>query len=279
VNREPLLELRISAAYGAGRPVLHDAAIAIYPGEILGLAGQSGAGKSTLGLAILGLHRFRKASVTGYMRFHGRELLDLPERHWRAFRGREIAFVPQSPLASLNPVLSIGAQLTEAWRAHASGPATAWKARLRALLESVCLPPDEKFLGLYPRQLSVGLAQRVLIAMALIHRPALIVADEPTSALDMITQAEILELFRRVNRERGAAILYISHDLASMASLAHRIAILERGSIVEDGPPEQVFRAPRHPYTARLVAALPRLGAALPGETDLSAAGLCALEF
>jgi peptide/nickel transport system ATP-binding protein len=123
------------------------------------------------------------------------------------------------------------------------------------------------------------LAQRVLIAMALIHHPALIVADEPTSALDMITQAEILELFRRVNRERGAAILYISHDLASMASLAHRIAILERGSIVEDGSPEQVFRAPRHPYTARLVAALPRLGAALPGETGVSAAGLCALEF
>jgi ABC-type dipeptide/oligopeptide/nickel transport system ATPase component len=115
----------------------------------------------------------------------------------------------------------------------------------------------------------VGLAQRVLIAMAVIHRPALIVADEPTSALDMITQAEILDLFRRVNREHGAAILYISHDLASMASLAHRIAILENGAVVEEGPPQQVFNAPRHPYTARLVAALPRLGAAVVGETDL----------
>src|ERR1039457_4681140 len=159
------------------------------------------------------------------------------------------------------------------------GPFAASKPRLRALLESVCLPPDEKFPGLYPRQLSVGLAQRVLIAMALIHHPALIVADEPTSALDMITQAEILELFRRVNREHGADLLYISHDLASRASLAHRIAVLERGSIVEEGPPEQVFRAPRHPYTARRVAALPRLGAAPPGETEVSAAGLCALEF
>jgi ABC-type dipeptide/oligopeptide/nickel transport system ATPase component len=257
---------------------LHDAAITIQRGEILGLAGQSGAGKSTMGLAILGLHRFRQVTVSGYMNFRGRELLDLPEPQWRSLRGREIAFVPQSPLASLNPVLTVGAQLNEAWRAHGRGALTAWRQSLRALLEHVCLPPDERFLALYPRQLSVGLAQRVLIAMALIHHPALIVADEPTSALDMITQAEILNLFRRVNREFGAAILYISHDLASMASLAHRIAILERGSIVEDGPPEQIFGAPRHPYTARLVAALPRLGPALGGQPGL-VPQLCGQEF
>lgn len=269
MSPEPLLALRISAAYGPGLPVLRDAALVVHVGEILGLAGQSGAGKSTLGLAILGLHRFRKATVTGNIRFRGRELLDLPERKWRAVRGREIAFVPQSPLASLNPALTIGAQLTEAWRAHAGGAAALWRTRLRALLESVCLSPNERFLAHYPRQLSVGLAQRVLIAMALIHRPALIVADEPTSALDMITQAEILELFRRVNREHGAAILYISHDLASMASLAHRIAVLERGSVVEEGPPEQVFLAPRHPYTARLVAAIPRLRPMVLGEPSL----------
>jgi ABC-type glutathione transport system ATPase component len=279
MSLDSLLTLRISASYGAGRPVLHDAAIAIQSGEILGLAGQSGAGKSTIGLAILGLHPFRKVTVTGHMRFHGRELLDLPERQWRSLRGREIAFVPQSPLASLNPVLTIGAQLTEAWRAHADGALTVWRQGLRALLEGVCLSPDEKFLALYPRQLSVGLAQRVLIAMALIHHPALIVADEPTSALDMITQAGILNLFRRVNREFGAAILYISHDLASMASLAHRIAILERGSIVEDGLPEQIFRAPRHPYTARLVAALPQLGPAVFSQPDLGVPHLCGLEF
>lgn len=266
-----LLEVRISAAYGPGRQVLEDVQLAVEPGEIVGLAGQSGAGKSTIGLAILGLHGFRKARVTGHVRFRGRNLLELQERELRALRGREIAFVPQSPVASLNPVLTIGAQLTEAWRAHADGPASAWALRLPGLLESVCLPGGKKFLGLRPRQLSVGLAQRVLIAMALIHNPSLIVADEPTSALDTITQAEILELFRRLNRERGTAILYISHDLASMAALAHRIAVLERGTIVESGPPEQVFLEPHHPYTAKLVAALPRL--VLSGASDREVCG------
>jgi len=259
LSSEALLWLRISASYEARRPVLRDVELAVHAGEIVGLAGQSGAGKSTIGLAILGLHRLRRAAVSGSIFFRGRDLLRLPEGKLRRIRGCEIAFVPQSPIAALNPALPIGAQLTEAWRAHANGRAGNWKPRLLALLESVSLPPEERFLALYPRALSVGLAQRVLIAMAMIHSPALIVADEPTSALDVITQAEILDLFGRMNRLHGTAVLYISHDVASMASLAHRILILEQGSIVESGPPEQVFLAPRHPYTARLVAALPRL--------------------
>jgi ABC-type glutathione transport system ATPase component len=265
MSGEPLLAARLSASYRGGPPVLRQAEFAIAEGEIVGLAGESGTGKSTIALALLGLHRFRQASVSGYVRFQGRDLLGLPESRLRAIRGRRISFVPQSPISSLNPVLTIGAHLREAWRAHAGRRDGDWRARALALLESVSLPPEERFLGLYPRELSVGLAQRVLIAMAMTHRPALIVADEPTSALDVVTQAEILELFRRVNRETGAALLYISHDLAAMAAVAHRIAILRQGEIVESGPPQRLLLSPRHPYTARLVAAIPRLEFSDPG--------------
>jgi ABC-type dipeptide/oligopeptide/nickel transport system ATPase component len=168
-------------------------------------------------------------------------------------RGKQIGLVPQSPLAALNPNLRLGAQLTEAWRAHQRGDRD-WTN----LLESVSLPADPSFLRQYPRNLSVGMAQRFLIALAILHRPALLLADEPTSALDTLTQAEILQLFRRLNREQGIAILYISHDLASVASLCQRVAILHEGEIVECASVEKVFRDPQHEYTRRLIAAIPQ---------------------
>jgi ABC-type dipeptide/oligopeptide/nickel transport system ATPase component len=183
----------------------------------------------------------------------------------RQMRGKEIALVPQSPLAALNPNMRLGSQLEEAWRAHESG-----KPDWKPLLESVSLPAEENFLRQYPRNLSVGLAQRFLIAMAIVHNPALLLADESTSALDTITQAEILGLFKRLNRERGIAILYISHDLASVASLCHRVAILRQGKIVECDSVEQVFLNPRSEYTKQLIAAIPRL----PVEERLLADGL-----
>ncbi len=250
----PLLSLRVSAGY-PGRPdILRGASLEVAAGESVGLVGPSGEGKSTVARAILGLLPFHGGVCRGEVLFRGRNLLESSARQMREVRGKQIALVPQSPIESLNPNLRLGAQLDEAWRAHERG-----KPDSGPLLESVSLPAGRDFLRQYPSSLSVGLAQRFLIAMAMLHRPALLVADEPTSALDSLTQAGILALFRRLNREQGVSILYISHDLASVASLCHRVAILRQGVVVECAPVEQVFRAPRHPYTRELIAAIPRL--------------------
>lgn len=238
--------------------VLRSARFEMRTGEILGLAGTSGCGKSTLALAILGLLDFKgaKPSPGSTVRFDGRELIGLKESEMRALRGKEISLVLQSPLASLNPVLRIGKQFREAWSAHSSDGA-AWKKEAFAALENVALPHDDAFLKRYPSQLSVGQAQRVLIAMAILHRPKLLIADEPTSALDIITQAEILKLFTRLNQTMQMGILYITHDLLSLAGLCHRAAILEAGEVVETGAVEQIFGAPQHAYTRKLIESLP----------------------
>ena len=253
----PLLSLRLSVDYPNKPNVLHDVSFEMYPGEILGLIGQSGSGKSTLALAILRLLHLRRGGQRGEIWFQGRSLMSLSEREMRALRGRELGLVLQSPLSALNPALRIGTQLEEAWRAHADGSRDAVRRAILETLSSVSLPAEAALLRRYPSQLSVGQAQRVLIAMAILHRPALLIADEPTSALDVITQAEILQLFVRLNREFRIAILYVSHDLLSVASLCHRIAILHDGEIVELDAAEQILRSPQHPYTRRLISSLP----------------------
>jgi ABC-type dipeptide/oligopeptide/nickel transport system ATPase component len=254
---QPLLSLRISAQYGK-YCVLRDVALDIKPGEIVGLVGQSGSGKSTLALAILGLLGMKHATATGKIEFGGQDLLQLSEREMRKLRGRELALVLQSQLTSLNPALKIRTQLKEAWHAHAAGSAADCNAALRSAMNSVSLPAEDEFLARRPGQLSVGQAQRVLIAMAIIHRPSLLIADEATSALDVITQSEILALFARLKQQTGMGILYISHDLPSVAGICHRIAILHEGAIVECAPTERIFKNPQHPYTQRLISALPR---------------------
>jgi peptide/nickel transport system ATP-binding protein len=256
---EILLAARVSVRYGEKPGVLRDVEFEIRRGEVLGLVGQSGSGKSTLAMAILGLLDRKRTTAEGTIEFDGCELLTLRERELRGLRGRKIALVLQSPLSSLNPALKIRTQLKEAWRAHASGAGTACDGAIGAALESVSLPSNEEFLRKYPSQMSVGQAQRVLIAMAVMHRPALLIADEATSALDVITQSEILALFRELNRSSGMSILYISHDLASVAGICDRIAILHEGQIVETGTTEQVLTDPRHEYTQRLMAAMPKM--------------------
>src|ERR1017187_4098446 len=260
----PLLSTRVSAGY-PGRPaVLREAALEISPGEIVGLVGESGSGKSTMALALLGLLQYRGGSVQGEVRFDGRNLLEIPEKAMRRVRGREIGLVLQSPVASLNPAMRIGDQVHESWRAHQDRYARPFsRSDAIELLERVSLPADESFLRRYPRQLSVGQAQRVLIAMAIVHRPRLLLADEPTSALDAVTQAEILQLFARLNRELEMSILYISHDLLSVGSICARVAILSEGRVVEFNSTEDIFCRPAHPYTKALIAAIPRLPAGL----------------
>jgi ABC-type glutathione transport system ATPase component len=260
----PLLSAQITVRYPGKAPVLRGVSLDIARGEVVGLVGQSGSGKSTLALAILGLLGRQGAIVEGNILFQGANLLAMRERKLRSLRGRALSLVLQSPLASLNPALQIRTQLREAWRAHSGRNTTKddCERAIQSALRSVSLPGAETnpdFLTKRSAQLSVGQAQRVLIAMAILHRPALLIADEATSALDVITQSEILQLFARLNREIGMSILYISHDLPSVAGICQRIAILHEGRIVECGATEQIFTAPEHEYTRRLMAALPQL--------------------
>ena len=259
-----LLSAQVTVRYPGKAPVLRGVSLEIARGEVVGLVGQSGSGKSTLAMAILGLLGRQRAIVEGNICFQGADLLAMRERELRNLRGRSLSLVLQSPLASLNPALQIRTQLREAWRAHSDGVATSGDCdrAIQSALKSVSLPSgedDPDFLRKHASQLSVGQAQRVLIAMAIMHRPALLIADEATSALDVITQSEILELFARLNREIGMSILYISHDLPSVAGICQRIAILHEGEIVECGATEQIFNAPVHAYTRRLMEALPHL--------------------
>jgi len=254
---DSLLSLRLSVDYPGKSGVIRDLSLEISKGEILGLVGQSGCGKSTLALAILRLLYLKGAAAEGTIHLNGRDLMTLKEREMRALRGREIGLVLQSPMSALNPALRIGTQLEEAWKVHGQGSRQECRKALMETLENVSLPSEEGFQKRYPSQLSVGQAQRVLIAMAVLHRPLLLIADEPTSALDLITQAEILQLFAALNRKFGMSILYISHDLLSVATISHRVAVMHQGEIVECRSTAEIFREPEHPYTRDLIRALP----------------------
>lgn len=253
----PLLSLSISADY-AGKPgVLRDLRLEMQPGEILGLVGESGSGKSTLALSILRLLDLKGGKASGSVCLNGRELMALSESEMREIRGRDIGLVLQSPMSSLNPALKIGTQMYETWSAHKPGSRKECVPRLLEILRSLNLDADEKFLNRKPAQLSVGQAQRVLIAMAMLHHPPLLLADECTSALDLITQKEVLGIFRQLSEKMGTGILFISHDLLAVSSLCHRIAILRNGELVEVGSTREILTHPSHPYAKQLVGALP----------------------
>lgn len=250
-----LADLRVD--YPQKHAVLRGVRIEVFPGEIVGLVGHSGSGKSTLALAILGLLGHTGAHIHGKAVLLGRDLISMRERELRDIRGRLVSLIPQSPMTALNPALRIGSQLREAWRAHSPKPWQPEGARLSSLLGIAGLEASEQFLRRYPREISVGQAQRVLIVMALLHSPALLIADEPTTSLDVITQREILALLARLAREEQMSMLLISHDLLSVAVHSHKLAILHDGTIVEHGAVEEVLASPRHPYTRELLKAFP----------------------
>ena len=250
------MQVRLSANYG-NRCVLKDVQFDLCAGEALGMVGTSGAGKTTLVMAMLGLLPWRGGNASGNVLVDGRNLLTMPASEARRIRGKTIALVPQSPMTALNAAVSLRSHFDEAWRAHESTGRKALESRLQQLMDEVQLPAgDYGFLRRKPGQISVGQAQRVLIALALLHRPSILIADEPTSALDPITQAEILKLLRQLNRRHGTALFYISHDLVSVLQLCDRLAVLHAGAIAECVPVAQIELA-QHPATLSLLRSLP----------------------
>ncbi|MEP7026278.1 MAG: ABC transporter ATP-binding protein [Actinomycetota bacterium] len=240
------------------RQVVRVGELAVGAAEIVGLAGESGSGKSMTTLAVLGLAASAGATVTGSIRLDGTELTTLPHRELLAVRGRRIAAIFQSPASAFSPVFRVGSVVTGALRRHGMSRAEAAQAAGRAMRQ-VLLPPD--LLHRFPSQLSGGQLQRVAIALAIALRAELLLADEPTSALDVTVQAEVLELLRGLRDRDGMSVLFISHDLAVVAELCDRVAIMRDGEIVEQGPTSRVMPAPEHPYTAELLAAVPSIRA------------------
>ena len=226
-------------------------------GEVLGLVGESGSGKTVTGFSIMGLVDPPGRVVSGSIRFNGQEMVGLSERDWRDIRGRRIAMIFQDPMMTLNPVLRIDTQMMEAVQAHERVSDAEAFARARDTLGMVGIPSPEERLKAYPHQFSGGMRQRVAIAIALLHRPELIVADEPTTALDVTIQAQILYEVQKLCAQTGTALLWVTHDLAVVAGLAQRICVMYAGRMVEQGPIDAVLDHPRHPYTAGLIGSIP----------------------
>ena len=234
-------------------------------GETLAIVGESGCGKSVTSMSLLRLIPEPPGKIAGSIRFQGKDLLALPESEMRSIRGNEISMIFQEPMTSLNPVLTVGRQIGETLRLHQGLDAKAAVARAIEMLALVGIPVPERRVREYPHQLSGGMRQRVMIAMALACNPKLLIADEPTTALDVTIQAQILELMLDLKRRVGAAILLITHDLGVVAEVAERVMVMYAGRKVEEASAPDLFRNPRHPYTRGLLGAVPKLGSSLEG--------------
>ncbi|AWK90060.1 ABC transporter ATP-binding protein [Azospirillum thermophilum] len=250
---------------------------AVRRNETLAVVGESGSGKSVTSLSVMRLIQSPPGRIAGgEILFRGRDgqvrdLTRLSERGMRRVRGNEIGMIFQEPMTSLNPVYTVGDQIGEALRYHRRLDRAAARAEALSLLRTVGIPAAERRLDEYPHQMSGGMRQRVMIAMALACRPTLLIADEPTTALDVTIQAQILDLMRRLQAETGTSILFITHNLGVVAEIAHRVAVMYAGRVVEEGDVRSLFKAPRHPYTRGLLACMPNLGQGRAGATRLAA--------
>jgi peptide/nickel transport system ATP-binding protein len=263
---EPLLSVRdlaVEFRLRGHRPVtaVDQVSFDILPGQHVGLVGESGSGKSVTSLAIMGLLPRRGARASGEVRYQGRNLLECSREEMASLRGNDIAMVFQDPMTSLNPTVTIGVQLTEAIRRHVRVDRAEGRDRAEALLRKVGIPDPGRRLGEYPHQLSGGMRQRVLIAIALACEPKLLIADEPTTALDVTIQAQVLEVLKDLVADTDAALLMITHDLGVVAGLCDEVNVMYSGRIVESTNREELFARPRHPYTGGLLESIPRLDA------------------
>jgi peptide/nickel transport system ATP-binding protein len=252
--------LTLALPPGADRRfAVENASFALHAGQILCVVGESGSGKSMCASALMGLLPAAVRPAGGRIVFEGRDLLTLPDSAWREIRGQRIAMIFQEPMTALNPVIRIGDQIAEAFEAHDRLTVAERLARTLTLAEEVGLPDPERIVRSYPHQLSGGQRQRAMIAMALALEPSILVADEPTTALDVTTQAQILLLIRDIQQRRGMAVLFITHDFGVVSDIADRVAVMEKGIVVEQGPVADVLDRPQHSYTRRLLAAVPNL--------------------
>ncbi len=243
--------------HGESTEVLHGVNLHMDAGERLGLVGESGSGKSVTALAVAGLLRRSRATLSGQILFEGRDLLQASREELRKIQGREIGMIFQEPMTSLNPLMTVGRQIEEVLRIHTDKSPAERRALALEVMEKVGLPDPPVTYEKYPHQLSGGQRQRAMIAAAFIIDPKLLLADEPTTALDVTVQAQILELLKRINVNRGIGILFISHDLHVIRKLCTRVAVMHNGCIVETGPTEEIFHNPQDDYTKRLIAAIP----------------------
>jgi dipeptide transport system ATP-binding protein len=261
---EPLLEIEdLSVDFptqGAVLRAVDGVALEVHAGEVLGVVGESGSGKSVTMLALMGLIGFPGRVRAKRLRFAGHDLLAVSARERRRIVGRDVAMIFQDPTTSLNPCFTVGFQLAETLRLHLGLDRAAARRRSVELLEQVGIPAPASRLRAFPHQLSGGMAQRVMIAMAIACNPRLLIADEPTTALDVTIQAQILELLRGLQRERGMALVLITHSMGVVAEMAQRVAVMYAGQVVEQRDAAALFVAPEHPYTAALLAAMPERG-------------------
>ncbi|WP_447988450.1 ABC transporter ATP-binding protein [Achromobacter spanius] len=257
----PLLSIQnlsIALPRGGDRPfAVQDISYDIHAGEILCIVGESGSGKSMSANAIMGLLPDYLTPQQGRILFRGKDLLRQDEATLQAMRGKDMAMIFQEPLSALNPLMTVGEQISEVMRVHNAYPGAERMRRTLELLDFVGLPDPATLYHVYPFRLSGGQRQRVMIAMALALEPALLIADEPTTALDVTTQAQILALIARIQKEKGMGVMFVTHDFGVVAEIAHRVAVMEKGILVEQGPADEVLNRPRHPYTQRLIAAVP----------------------